>query len=168
MRFQPVAVDVRPSPITRGARILAFAVLAGCASLRPVGPSTRLGDQLAKNVVLALPAPCELVPGGAPMGRPNGVPLHKLPAGSYTPSFEDDEGVYFASPTGVLVTDATLPGDRSRPGGILVPAKAGLPAFEYLGDAEGLSGRLRLPKHCRYSLQAAGAPEKAPQPAANE
>jgi hypothetical protein len=146
-------------------RVVALALLTGCASLRPVEPTTRLDGRVAKNVVLALPAPCELVPGSAPMGRPNGVPVHTLPPGSYTPSFEDDEGVYFASPSGVVVAEATLAGARARPGGIFLPTnpKAALVAFEYLGDAQNVSGRLRLPEHCRYSLQPAAPPEQAPE-----
>ena len=84
---------------------MAGAALASCASLSPVAPDARVGNHPAQHVVVALEQPCSLSPGGAPMGRPDGPGArgHTLPAGRYTPSFEDGGGIFFASPDGVVV-----------------------------------------------------------------
>lgn len=91
-----------------------------------------------------------------------------LGAGRYRPLLEDDDGVYFASPTGILVTEPLPRGTRSRPGGVYVPHAAGdrehgvggpSAAWEYLGDADGVSSRQLLPRHCAVELDGS-EPEK--------
>jgi hypothetical protein len=127
-------------------------VLLACTSLRPLNPTTRLGDQAAAEVVLVLAQHCSTLPGGTPMGRPDGVRSHTLPAGRYLPQFEDANGVYFASPTGIHVTEPAPRGTRVRAGGIFLPSnEAG--AWEYLGDVDDVTERQQLPKHCEYSRE---------------
>src|SRR5688572_28382829 len=133
---------------------LTGAALLACTSLRPVSPTTRLGGQAAAEVVLVLAQPCSTLPGGTPMGRPDGVRSHMLPAGRYLPRFEDAQGVYFASPTGISVTEPAPRGTRVRPGGIYIPSN-GAGAWEYLGDAADVTERQQLPKHCQYSRESA-------------
>jgi hypothetical protein len=137
-------------------------VLWACGSVRPLDPATRLDRRPAAELVLRLDEPCTTLPGGTPMGRPDGVrSQHVLPAGRYRAALEDDGGVYFASPTGISVTEPEPRGTRSRPGGVYVPqasasrdsATAGRgAAWEYLGDADGVSSRQLLPGHCRFEL----------------
>lgn len=134
-----------------------LAGLASCASRAPVSADTRVGDRPAQEVVLTLPEPCSLSPGGAPMGRPDGVRGHTLPAGRYSPLFEDDNGIFFASPTGVLVTEPAPRGTRERPGGIYLPRGTQAGAQEYLGDVERVTERSRLPERCRFSIEPAAA-----------
>lgn len=134
------------------------AVLVSCASQRPVSPETQLSGQLATELVLELPEPCTIVPGGAPVGR-SGVHGYTLPAGSYRPILEDDEGVYFASPTDILMIEPTLRAVNPSPGGIYVPFNRELSAFQFLGDADGVDSRERLPTRCRFLLS--GSEEKA-------
>jgi len=138
----------------------AAAALASCASFSPVAPDARVGNHPAQHVVVALEQPCSLSPGGAPMGRPDGPGArgHTLPAGRYTPSFEDGGGIFFASPDGVVVAEPAPVGTRSLAGGIYLPKDGSAAAQEYLGDAERVSQRYRLPEHCRYSIENAAAP----------
>lgn len=138
--------------------LISAATLSACAELSPVGPQSRVGDRKVAQLVLALDAPCSLSPGGAPMGRPDGVRGHTLPAGRYPPTFEDERGIFFASPNGIVVTEPAPLGTRARPGGIYLPSDGAAVAEEYLGDEERVTLRYRLPEHCRYSLQNAAAP----------
>jgi hypothetical protein len=138
---------------------LLLAVLVACGtSLRPVAPDSRIGERAALGSELSVAEACTLLPGGAPMGRPDGVRSHRLPPGRYAPLAEDSGGVYFASPTGVLVTEPGARGSRTQPGGIYVPRDPSLAASEYIGDAERISTRQRLPGHCGFALEAAAPP----------
>lgn len=94
------------------------------------------------------------------MGRPDGVRSHRLQPGRFAPLFEDEGGIYFASPNGVLITEPGLKGSRTVPGGIYVPRDPSLDGSEYTGDVEGIGTRQRLPGHCRFSIEAA-APREA-------
>jgi hypothetical protein len=141
-----------------GSCLLAGAALLGCTSeLRPVEPTTKLNDHAAGDVVLALPEACGMVPEDGPTGgRPDGEHAYTLPAGRYVPRFEDDHGVFFASPTGVIVTEPAPRGTRMLPGGIYIYVRSNDRdlAMQYLGDREqGVSGRERLPEHCHYSIE---------------
>jgi len=138
--------------------LISAATLSACAELNPVGPHSKVGERQAQQVVLALEAPCSLAPGGAPMGRPDGVRGHTLPAGRYAPTFEDDHGIFFASPNGIVVTEPAPLGTRARAGGIYLPSDGAAVAEEYLGDQERVTQRYRLPEHCRYSIENAAAP----------
>jgi len=138
-----------------------LAALCSCAaSLSPVSPQAKVGDKAAKQVVLALEEPCSMSPGGAPMGRPDGPGAsgHTLPAGRYAPSFEDANGIFFASPVGVVVSEPPPVGPRARAGGIYLPSDGSAAALEYLGDVDRVTQRYRLPEHCRYSIEIAAAP----------
>jgi hypothetical protein len=141
---------------------VAVAVLVACGtSPRAVSPSSRIGERPALGSALSVGEACTLLPGGAPMGRPDGVRAHRLPPGRYAPLAEDNDGVYFASPTGVLVTEPGARGSRTQPGGIYVPRDPRLAASEYIGDAERVSARQRLPRHCSFALEAAAPPGAA-------
>ncbi|HTV21056.1 MAG TPA: hypothetical protein VMG12_20365, partial [Polyangiaceae bacterium] len=136
-----------------------LAVAAGGAgSLRPVAAGTQVGPTPAAQLVLRFAEPCTVLPGGTPMGRPDGVRAHRLPAERYRPALEDDRGVYFASPTGIQVTEPAPRGTRTRAGGVYV-SRDGNNAWEYLGDADGISTRQVLPGHCRFSVEPAAAGE---------
>ena len=133
---------------------LALALLSGCSSsLQPVTPTTRVGARPAKDVVLALRAPCDAPSSRAPLGRPDGEHGHMLPAGKYVPSFVDAHGVYFQSPAGVAVTEPEPVGTRSRAGGIYVPNDEALIASHYLGDEDRVIERSPLPGRCDYSIE---------------
>lgn len=97
------------------------------------------------------------------MGRPDGVRSHTLPAGRYQPVLEDERGVFFESPDGLALTQPGLRGTRSRPGGIYV-AREGRIAWQYLGDADGISSRERLPLACRFAIEPAEVRERAAPP----
>lgn len=139
---------------------LPLLVVAACGSgsLRPVGAGTLVARKPAGELVLRFAEPCTVLPGGTPMGRPDGVRSHVLPAARYRPELEDDRGVYFASPTGIQVTEPAPRGTRTRTGGVYL-SRDGKNAWEYLGDGDGISGRQVLPGHCRFSLDAAATPE---------
>lgn len=132
--------------------------LSACTARTPVSPDTRVGDRAARDVVLTLREPCWLSPGGAPMGRPDGVHGHTLPAGRYTPQFEDADGIFFASPSGVRVTQPAPRATRERPGGIYLPRGTTAGAQQYLGDAERVTERARLPQRCRFDIEPAASP----------
>lgn len=133
---------------------LALLAVAACGSrsLRPLEPSTRIEQRRAAELVLQVGEPCVTLPGGTPMGRPDGPRSHLLPAGSYRPELQDDDGVYFASPSGIQVTEPAPRGTRTRAGGIYLSRERGV-AWEYLGDADGISTRQVLAGHCRYVLE---------------
>jgi hypothetical protein len=128
------------------------ASLGGCRSVRPLGPSSRLRERPVTELALRFGKPCITLPGGTPMGRPDGVRSHVLPAGVYRPVLEDDRGVYFASEGGISVTEPAPRGTRSRPGGVYLPRDAA-GAWEYLGDGGGISTREPLPQHCRFAIE---------------
>jgi hypothetical protein len=130
------------------------ASLGACRSVRPLDPSTRLDGRPVAELVLRFAESCVTLPGGTPRGRPDGVRSHVLPAGLYRPALEDDRGVYFASEHGISVTEPAPRGTRSRPGGVYLSRDPTV-AWEYLGDAGGISTRQPLPQHCRFELEPA-------------
>lgn len=134
---------------------LALALLSGgcSSSLQPVTPTTHVGDRPAKDVVLALRAPCDAPSSRTPLGRPDGEHGHTLPPGNYVPSFADERGVYFQSPSGVAVTEPDPVGTRSRAGGIYVPNDDALIASQYLGDQDRVTERSPLPGRCGYTIE---------------
>jgi hypothetical protein len=156
-------MPMRPSPprIALIALAASFwgATFACGTELRPVDASARIGGRDAASSELIVGEACQLLPGGTPMGRPDGVRSHVLPAGRYRALAADDAGVYFASPTGVLVTEPAPRGTRSRPGGIHLPSDPKLGASEYLGDANGITWRQRLPEDCRFAVEDAAEPQ---------
>lgn len=127
--------------------------LAACASQRPIAPETQLAGHAATRLVLELPRACTLVPGGPPTGRPNTVRSHTLPPGQYAPVLEDDGGVYFASPSGVVIAEPALRGTNQLPGGIYVPFNPELSASQYFGDTDDVDGLQRLPARCDFALR---------------
>lgn len=131
---------------------LVLSVLASCRSIVPLQAATRFGDRPALEQELVLAEPCTLLPGGTPMGRPDGERSHTVPAGRFRPELEDDEGIYFASPDGIRVTEPAPRGMRTLPGGVYV-AHEHPRAFEYLGDAAGVSARQPLPEHCVFRVE---------------
>jgi hypothetical protein len=135
------------------AAALGIGALCACTSTAPVSTEARVAGRPAQHVVVALDAPCSLSPGGTPMGRPDGEHGHTLQAGRYVPRFEDERGVFFASPNGVIVTEPAPLGTRALAGGIYLPSEVNAGAWEYLGDAARVSQRYRLPEHCRYSIE---------------
>lgn len=132
--------------------------LIGCRSIGPLQPTTRFGDRGAADQELVLPAPCTLLPGGTPMGRPDGVRSNTLPAGRLRPELQDDDGIYFASPSGIHVTEPAPRGARALPGGVYVTHEQ-TRAWEYLGDAAGISSRQRLPEHCAFRIEPRANPQ---------
>jgi len=153
----PAAAASRAGPLLL---LLLQAVACGTGSLRPLAPGTRIDRQPAAELVLRLAEPCVVLPGGTPMGRPDGVPSHELPAGRYRPELEDDDGVYFTSPSPIRVTEPAPRGTRQRAGGIYV-ARSHRVAWEYLGDAGGISTRQVLPGHCHFVLEPSAGPSGA-------
>lgn len=131
---------------------LVCSVLVCCRSIVPLQPATRFGNRPAVEQELVLEAACTLLPGATPMGRPDGVRSHTLPAGRFRPELEDDDGVYFASPAGIRVTEPAPRGTRTLPGGVYV-AHEHSRAWEYLGDAAGISSRQALPERCGFDVQ---------------
>ena len=136
----------------RRAGFVAAAALVGCRSIVPLQPTTRFGDRPAAEQQLVLEAACTLLPGGTPMGRPDGARSHALPAGRFRPALEDDGGIYFASPAGIRVTEPEPRGTRTLPGGVYV-AHEHARAWEYLGDAAGISSRQALPERCAFHVE---------------
>jgi hypothetical protein len=151
------AAATLPGPGVRAWLPLLALAACGAGSLRPLAPGTRMAQRPAAELVLRLSRPCVVLPGGTPMGRPDGVRRHELPGGAFRPELEDDGGVYFASPSGIRVTEPAPRGTRTRPGGIYV-AHGQRVAWEYLGDAGGISARQVLPGHCRFALEPAAGP----------
>jgi len=136
-----------------------LALLLGCASLSPVSATTRVGEHEALKSVLALPDACTMsASDGVAMGRPDGTQGQLLPPGNYVPSFEDSDGVFFASPSGVRVTEPLPLGVRDRAGGIYVSNQPEQGAWVYLGDADRVTERQRLPERCHYSIEPKPAP----------
>jgi hypothetical protein len=140
-------------------RIVATAVaglvllpLEGCRSVMPLQPATRFGDRAAAAQELVLAQACTSLPGATPMGRPDGVRAHTLPAGRFRPQLEDEDGIYFASPAGILVTEPAPRGTRTLPGGVYL-AHAQTRAWEYVGDAARISSRQPLPEHCAFRVE---------------
>jgi len=130
---------------------------SGCRSVVPLAASTRFGERPATEQELVLGEPCTLLPGRTPMGRPEGVHSHTLPAGRYGPALQDGEGIYFASPRGVSVTAPAPRGTRVLAGGVYV-AHDRQRAWEYLGDEANISAREPLPERCRFQVEPKQAP----------
>lgn len=131
---------------------------AGCRSVVPLGASTRFAGRLAAEQVLVLREACTLLPGPTPMGRPDGARSHTLPRGRYRPELEDGEGIYFASPDGIRVTEPAPRGTRALPGGVYVEHER-TRAWEYVADETSIRSRQPLPASCQFRVEPkAGAP----------
>jgi hypothetical protein len=99
----------RKPPVKAKSIALAFCLIAlvGCAAHQPIAKDRDFrGQSLLKTRVVI---PTNIVYNSAIM-----------PAGEYIPLFEDEEGAYFQSPTGVWVSNASFSG-----GGLYLPFSPG-------------------------------------------
>ncbi len=95
-------------------------ILTACGSLRPLSTSRTLDGYLAKDIVVVLSDPYTFKPG---------LVKHSLPMGTYTPSMEDDEGVYFQAPSKLLIEDFIRP--RLYDGGLFFKDGVSTKVYEY-------------------------------------
>ena len=74
--------------------IMFMLLLNGCGTARPLNSSTTIGVFLAKDVVILVPESYTFTPV---------IASHTLLAGRYTPLMEDEEGVFFQSPSKIYL-----------------------------------------------------------------
>ncbi len=96
-------------------------VMTSCSSLRPLSSSRILDNYEVKNLVIVVPDSFVFTPG---------LVTHTLPAGTYTPAFEDDEGIYFQSPGKILIGDVF--GPTLHDGGLFFKGGTSGEVYEYV------------------------------------
>lgn len=126
-------------PLTIGGVLGLIVVTAGCSTLRPISAARTLDGQPANQVRVVLSEPYTFTPG---------LVDHTLPAGTYTPVFEDDDGVYFQSPSKLLLGDVT--GPTLHDGGLFFERGESTRAYDYM-VIHGQHSNWRLPSNfeCR-------------------
>ena len=95
--------------------------MVSCSSLRPLSPSRMLDKYEAKDVFVVVPDSFAFIPG---------LVTHTLPAGTYTPVFEDDEGIYFQCPSKILIGD--IFGPTLHDGGLFFKGGISTEVYDYV------------------------------------
>jgi hypothetical protein len=98
----------------------------------------------AKDLVIVFPSICQLSVG---LGA-----TQTLPAGRYTPVFEDESGVYFQSPGKILTSDFV--GVTLLDGGLYLRRDNAPGVWYYAILDQGFMSRLsQMPGTCTYSVE---------------
>ena len=79
-----------------------------------------------------------------------GLVLNTLPAGTYTPVLEDDDGVYFQSPTKLLVGDVF--GPTLHDGGLFFERGTSKEVYEYVIVIHRHS-KWKLPSDFKFKIE---------------
>ena len=116
--------------------------LSACTNIRPLTASRTLDGQVAKDLVLVVLEPIVFR---------YGFGTHTLPAGRYTPAFEDDEGMYFQAPNKLIISGI---GSTLHDGGIFFKAGHSGEPYEWiiLGNG-GAPQTFRLPQTPHFRIE---------------
>ena len=119
-----------------------FSLAAACTPARPVAVGAQLAGRPVQQITIVVPSPFSFTPG---------LVSHTLPAGRYTPALEDDEGIYFQSPSKITVGD--LLGNTFHDGGLYLKKDGSREMYEWLIIRERQSPKFKLPPSFQYSVE---------------
>ncbi|TPE54110.1 hypothetical protein FJM67_05720 [Maribrevibacterium harenarium] len=115
--------------------------LIGCSTVKPLSDDRALGGHLVKDIVIVVAAPYSFQPG---------LVMNTLPAGIYTPVFEDDNGVYFQSPSKLIIGDVL--GPTLNDGGIFFKGGDISDVYEYV-IVMNRQTTLKLPADFKFEIR---------------
>ena len=118
---------------------VALVVLSSCANYRPVSSNRGLNGFPGAGLVVVLEKPFSFRPG---------LVVNTLPAGTYRPAFEDEDGIYFQAPTKVIIGD--IVGSTLHDGGVYIKFAAATEPYYYVLIIR--AGIFRLPEEFQFKL----------------
>lgn len=96
-------------------------LLTACSTIRPLSATRTIDGYPAKDIVVIVPEPYSFRPG---------LVTHTLPSGIYTPVLEDNDGIYFQSPSKLLLGD--MFGPTLQDGGLVFKNGVSNDVYEYM------------------------------------
>jgi len=75
---------------------------------------------------------------------------HTLPAGTYIPVFEDNEGIYFQSPSKILIGD--IFGPTLHDGGLFFKGGISTDVYDYV-IVENRHSKWKIPPHFKFRIE---------------
>jgi hypothetical protein len=117
------------------------AFLVACSTLRPLSATRTLDGYMAKDTIVVVPEACSFKPF---------LVTHTLPAGIYTPVLEDDDGVYFQSPSKLLLGD--IWGPTLHDGGLFFKGGLSGNPYDYL-IIENRRTHNKLPSNFKFRIE---------------
>ena len=132
---------IRRVPNVLIATVVLIGCLAGCSSLQPLSATRTLNGYPAKDMIVIVPEPYSFKPVSV---------THTLPAGAYTPVLEDANGVYFQSPSKLLL-DGVF-GPTLHDGGIFFKGGISSDVYEYI-ILRGQHSNWKLPPDFKFRIK---------------
>ena len=128
-------------PIALGTFIGLLGLLVGCSTLRPLSAGRTLDGYPARDISVVVSAPYSFKPGFV---------THTLPAGTYNPVLEDDNGVYFQSSSKLLLGDVL--GPTLHDGGLFFKGGVSTDVYEYI-IVESRHSNWKLPSDFKFRVE---------------
>ena len=119
-----------------------LAVLVGCGTLRPLWAGKGLDGYPARTTSVVVSEAYSFTPG---------LMTHTLPAGTYRFVLEDRDGVFFQSPSKLLLAGPT--GTALDDGGLFFKGGALTDVYEYIISSEGYYTLRKLPSDFKFSVE---------------
>jgi hypothetical protein len=118
-------------------------VLFGCSSVRPISNNSVMAGRPAQAMTIVVPSVFSFRPG---------LVVHILPAGRYTPTLEDEKGIYFQAP-GKLALGNGFGGTTLHDGGVYLKKDGSTAVYDWLLINDATSPVFRLPSTFQYSIE---------------
>ena len=131
--------------ITSLALVVVISLLGACSTLRPLSAMRTLDGYPAKDVVVIVPEAYSFKPV---------LVTHTLPEGIYTPVLEDDEGIYYQSPSKLLLGDVL--GPTLQDGGLFFKNGFSSEVYEYIivtTFGAGRHSKWKLPDDFKFRIE---------------
>ncbi len=119
-----------------------LALLVGCSTLRTLWEGKGLDGYPAKATSIAVPEAYTFTPGAM---------THTLPAGTYSFVLENYDGVFFQSPSKLLLAGST--GTTLGDGGLFFKGGASTDVYEYIINSQGYYTLRKLPGDFKFSVE---------------
>jgi hypothetical protein len=127
--------------MTLPARMGLLALLVGCSTLHPLWPRKGLDGSPARTIRIVVPEAYSFTPG---------IMTHTLPAGTYSFVLENQDGVFFQSPSKILLAGSS--GTTLDDGGLFFKGGALTDVYEYI-VSEGYYTLRKLPGDFKFSVE---------------
>jgi hypothetical protein len=121
--------------------IFLVGILTSCSTVKPLSVERTINGYPVKDVVVVVPESYSFKPGFV---------TNTLPAGMYTPAFEDDQGIYFQSPGKLLIGD--ILGPTLHDGGIFFKNWDASQVYEYVISGNRPT-KIKVPKGLKYRIE---------------
>jgi len=119
---------------------IAIIALISCSTHKPLSKTATLDGQPARESIVVI---------SEPYSFNHGLVTHTLPQGIYLPAFEDNDGVYYQSPSKLLL--GGMFGPTLHDGGVFFKGGLSMNIYEYI-IINNISTIVKLPIDFKFTI----------------